>query len=63
MCNELRGLATNKLSFIESSRLSYVKRRSKKRACEGEYIDLRILGAQKARLYIVDINIINKLYF
>ena len=63
MCDELRGLATNELSLIESSRLSRVKRRSKKRAYKGEYIDLRILGAQKARLYIVDMNIINELYF
>jgi hypothetical protein len=63
MCNKLYGLATNKLGLIESSRLSYIKRRSKKRVYKGEYINLRILGTQKARLYIVDINIINKLYF
>jgi hypothetical protein len=63
MCDKLRGRATNELSLAKSSRLSYIKRRSKKRAREGGYIDSRTLRAQKARLYIIDINIINKLGF
>jgi hypothetical protein len=63
MCDELRGLAANELGLTESGRLSRVKRRSKKRAREGEYIDSRTLGAQKARLHTVDMNIMNELCF
>jgi hypothetical protein len=63
MCNKLHGRAANELGLIESSRRSRVKRKSKKRAREGGYIDSRTSGAQKVRLYIVDITIMNKLGF
>jgi hypothetical protein len=62
MCDELRGRAANELYLAESGRLSRVERRSKKKAREGGYIDPRIPGAQKARLHVVDMAIMNELF-
>lgn len=63
MCDELRGRAANELGLAESGGISRVERRSKKRAREGGYIDSRTSGAQKARLHVVDMTIMNELGF
>lgn len=63
MCDELRGRAANELGLAESGRLSRLERRSKKRTRDGGYIHSRTLGAQKARSYALDMNIMNELGF
>lgn len=63
MCDELRGRAANELGLVESGCLSRVERRSKKRARDGGYIHSRTSGAQKARSYTLDMNIMNELGF
>jgi hypothetical protein len=60
MYNELRKRADNELGLVESRYVSGVKRRSKKRARKVGGIDSGILGAQKAKLQIVDMAIINE---